>query len=95
MGDRVFCSDAYSTAFKFPLHDGTLLSTKAGPAVEVPLDGTTYALETGRVLSWCPKNNPVRAVLGALKDKSEPVDLKVFPAEVRGQDVYVRLAAAA
>ena len=33
----MYCSDANSTAFQFPLHDGKLLQTKAGPAVEVPL----------------------------------------------------------
>ena len=37
------------------------------PAAEVPLDGTVYNLETGRVLVWCPKNNPLRFVLGSLK----------------------------
>lgn len=44
-----------------------------------------------QVLSWCPKNNPIRKVLGAMKDKTEPVDLKVFPAEVRGGDVFVKI----
>ena len=38
-----------------------------GPAAEVPLDGTVYDLETGKVLVWCPKNNPLRFVLGSLK----------------------------
>ena len=37
------------------------------PAVEVPLDGTVYDLDTGRVLEWCPKNNPIRMLLGSLK----------------------------
>jgi len=35
--------------------------------VEVPLDGTVYDLDTGRVLDWCPRNNPVRMLLGSLK----------------------------
>ena len=33
----------------------------------MPLDGTVYDLETGKVLVWCPKNNPLRFVLGSLK----------------------------
>ena len=40
---------------------------EGGPAAEVPLDGTVYDLETGKVLVWCPKNNPLRFVLGSLK----------------------------
>jgi hypothetical protein len=40
---------------------------EGGPAVEVPLDGTVYDLDTGRVLEWCPRNNPVRVLLGSLK----------------------------
>jgi len=46
------------------------------------LDGTVYALATGKVLSWCPKNNLTRKILGGLKDKSEPIDLPVYPVEV-------------
>lgn len=34
-------------------------------AVEVALDGTVYDLETGKVLSWCPKNTLVRAACRA------------------------------
>lgn len=35
--------------------------------MEVPLDGTIYDLSTGKVLAWCPGNNPIRSVLGGLK----------------------------
>ena len=35
--------------------------------MEVPLDGTVYDLDSGRVLEWCPRNNPVRVLLGSLK----------------------------
>ena len=59
-------------------------------AVEVTLDGTVYDLESGKVLSWCPKNSPVRSLLGGLKDKSEPVDLPVFPVQLRGNKVFVK-----
>ena len=44
------------------------------PAVEVPLDGTVYDLDTGRVLEWCPKNNPIRMLLGSLKVSSFAMD---------------------
>lgn len=37
---------------------------------------------TGAVLTWCPKDNPVRSLLGTLKSKDQPVDLKVYPVHV-------------
>lgn len=89
--DRVYCTDAASPAYKYPLADANLLSLKTGPAVESPLDGSVFDLASGRVLSWCPKNNALRSVLGALKDKAEPADLKTFPVEVKGGAVYVKL----
>jgi nitrite reductase/ring-hydroxylating ferredoxin subunit len=89
--DRVYCTDAASPAYKYPLADANLLSLKTGPAVESPLDGSVFDLASGRVLSWCPKNNALRSVLGALKDKAEPTDLKTFPVEVKGGAVYVKL----
>ena len=82
VGDSLFCSDANSTAYQFPLADANILGLKTGPAVECTLDGTVYDLASGKVLSWCPKNNLVRSVLGALKDKSEPIDLTVYPVRV-------------
>ena len=36
-------------------------------AVGPLLGGTEYDLTTGEVIQWCPKNNPVRQLLGALK----------------------------
>ncbi|GAB4823200.1 hypothetical protein N2152v2_010246 [Parachlorella kessleri] len=92
VGDNVYCSDANSTAYQYPLVDASILKTKGGPAVEVGLDGTTYDLATGKVLSWCPKNTLGRKILGALKDRSSPVDLPVYPARVEGQDVLVKLS---
>jgi len=39
-----------STAYKYPLIDAKVFDTEDGrPVVEVPLDGTQYALETGKV----------------------------------------------
>ena len=52
VGDEIFASDAYSTAFKYPLADASILSMKGRPAVESPLDGTVYSLCDGSVLSW-------------------------------------------
>lgn len=56
----------------------------------MPLDGTVYDLESGDVLQWCPKNTPVRSLLGALKSKVDPIPLKVYPAQVTEDgDIYV------
>lgn len=89
----IYCTDANSTAFKYPLADASIIQLKNGePAVEVKLDGTVYELATGRVVSWCPKNNPIRSVLGSLKDKSEPEDLPTYPVDIRGDDVWVNLS---
>ncbi|KAL4429030.1 hypothetical protein ABPG77_006069 [Micractinium sp. CCAP 211/92] len=90
VNDRIYASDANSTAYKYPLADASILSVKGAPAVEVPLDGTVYDLATGKVLSWCPKNNLTRKILGGLKDKTEPIDLPVYPVEVRGGKVFVK-----
>ena len=94
--DRVFCTDANSTAFQYPLADASIIELRDGrPAVEVTLDGTVYDLETGKVITWCPKNNLLRRVLGSLKDKVEPVDLPVYPTRVEnGRTVYVNLSKA-
>ena len=90
--DTIYCTDANSTAFKYPLTDAAIIETKTGPAVEVKFDGTVYDLSTGKVLSWCPKNNPFRSVLGSLKDKTEPEDLPVYPTRISGSNVFVNLS---
>ena len=85
LGGRVYASDLESTAYKFPLFDGRLsLDAKGRPVVEVPLDGTKYDLSSGQVLEWCPTEGqgPVRAVLGALKSKQPPINLKVYPTRI-------------
>ena len=94
----------------------------------MPLDGTIYELDTGKVrlcwtavckatrlcwstlspknllthgrpllllkqvVMWCPKNNPIRALLGTLKGNQNPTNLKVYPAQ-EDQDgrIYVQL----
>ena len=89
--DAIYCTDANSTAFKYPLSDAAIIETKTGPAVEVKLDGTVYDLSSGKVLSWCPKNNPFRSVLGSLKDKTEPEDLPVYPTRISGSNVFVKI----
>ena len=93
INSTVYCSDANSTAYQYPLADASIIQLKNGqPAVEVKLDGTGYELKTGKVVSWCPKNSLVRNVLGRLKDKEEPVDLPVYAVDVRGDDIFVNLS---
>lgn len=48
----------------------------------MPLDGTEYDLTTGEVIQWCPKNNLVRSMLGALKGAVDPIPLPVYPVKV-------------
>ncbi|PSC71881.1 Rieske (2Fe-2S) region [Micractinium conductrix] len=89
---QVYATDANSTAYQYPLADANILAVKGKAAVESPLDGTVYELATGKVLSWCPKTNLTRKILGALKDKSEPVDLPVYPVQVKDGKIYVKFA---
>merc|ERR1711988_525588 len=84
-GNDYFCSDANSTAFKFPMSDATVTVTEQGrPQAEVPLDGTVYDLATGEVVTWCPKNNPIRAMLGSMKAQVEPIPLKMYRTKLQG-----------
>ena len=77
---QIYCTEANSTAYKYPLIDGKITKNETGQLViETPLDGTTYDLETGSVIEWCPKNNLIRNFLGGLKEKEKPIPLKVFP----------------
>ncbi|KAL6767295.1 hypothetical protein ACKKBG_A39405 [Auxenochlorella protothecoides x Auxenochlorella symbiontica] len=82
VGETFFCSAANSTAFKYPLADASIIQVKGKPAVEVRLDGTVYDLASGKVLSWCPKNNLFRKAIGSLKDKQDPIDLEVYPVKL-------------
>lgn len=88
----VYVSDARSTAYQYPLTDAKLIMEKGVPAVEVPLDGTVYSLETGEVLKWCPKDTPMRNVLGTLKKVEKPVNLKVYPVVIEPDtSIYVKM----
>jgi hypothetical protein len=51
--DKLYCSDARSTAYEFPLMDAPLSQGENGPELEVPLDGTRYSLETGVRAPFC------------------------------------------
>lgn len=75
--DKVYCTDAFSTAYQYPLIDGVITDGTKGPVIETPLDGTKYELLTGKVVEWCPQDSVVRNLLGALKKKVNPVDLPV------------------
>lgn len=58
----------------------------------MPLDGTRYCLKTGDVVDWCPKNNPLRAFLGAVKSVTTPKPLPVYDCVVTDADeIYVKL----
>ena len=49
--EKVFCSEANATAYRFPMNDARIFDGPEGPAAECPLDGTTYDLQTGKVPS--------------------------------------------
>mmetsp|Transcript_12944 Transcript_12944/g.30703 ORF Transcript_12944/g.30703 Transcript_12944/m.30703 type:complete len:205 (+) Transcript_12944:87-701(+) len=91
VGGKFYCSDAYSTAFKFPMSDANVTDSEDGPLAEVPLDGTVYNLRTGEVVKWCPKNNPIRFVLGSLKQSADPAPLTVYRARADGDKVMCLL----
>jgi len=77
----VYCVEANSTAYKYPLADAAIDDERK--TITSKLDGTEYSLETGEVLTWCPKDNPLRFVLGSLKEREktnlEQHRLKTYP----------------
>ncbi|MEW5318573.1 MAG: hypothetical protein WDW38_009786 [Sanguina aurantia] len=76
---QVFTTDAYSTAYKFPLVDAKIQEQADGSiTIEVPLDGTVYDMITGKVLKWCPGGNPLQSVLKSIKKDSPAIDLPVY-----------------
>lgn len=93
---NIFATDVFSTAYKYPLVDG-VVSERVNEfgikrwAIETPLDGTSYSLESGAVIEWCPKNNPARALLGMLKKDIIPIPLLTHQVQVVGDIVYVKL----
>lgn len=80
--NMVFISDANSTAYQFPMTDAKVYREGSSIAAEVPLDGTVYDLATGAVLKWCPKDNPMRSLLGTLKSVEKSTPLKVYPVHI-------------
>ena len=87
-GGSYFCSDANSTAFKYPMIDAKVEFDKESGDVtaEVPFDGTVYVLNSkpkpGAVKVWCPQDTVGRRVLGAMKSKEDPIPLKMYPVRV-------------
>lgn len=76
---QIFTTDAYSTAYKFPLVDAKVQEQADGSfTVTVPLDGTVYDLATGKVLKWCPGGNALQSVLQSMKKDSPAIDLPVY-----------------
>lgn len=90
--DSIYCTDALSTAYKFPLVDAKIQVSDAGPVIEVPLDGTKYDLKSGAVVEWCPKDNWFRNVLGGLKENEKPIPLKVYGIVVRNDSIFVGMS---
>lgn len=43
------------------------------------------------VIQWCPKNNPVRAMLGSLKGNVDPVPLPVYPVRVEADGTILTI----
>ena len=86
-GDRLYCTAATGTAFQYPLVDAELL-TLAGSgtaAVRCTLDGCVYALDTGAVVEWCPREESsfsLRNFLSAAKAKETPVPLPVYATRI-------------
>lgn len=80
VNSEVFCSDAESTAFKFPVSDAKIMSSDGSLQIEVPFDGTRYNLRDGQVTKWCPQNNPLRFILGSIKKNVKPIPLKMYDA---------------
>ena len=79
---RVFCSEASSTAFKFPMSDAELGERGGRPTATVPLERTSYFLDTGEVAEWCPGGNLLQNFFASLKRSSDPVPLKVFAVKI-------------
>ena len=83
-----FCSDANSTAFKYPMIDAKVEVDKdtGDVTAEVPFDGTVYVLNSkptpGAVKTWCPQNTAARRLLGTMKSKEDPVPLRMYPVRV-------------
>jgi len=90
---QVYASDALSTAFKFPLIDAKLVEVEGKVCIETPLDGTLYDIENGNVVKWVPSSgvNPVRAILGMLKEKEQPLPLKMYPVQVTEGEILVKV----
>mmetsp|Transcript_14546 Transcript_14546/g.31674 ORF Transcript_14546/g.31674 Transcript_14546/m.31674 type:complete len:214 (-) Transcript_14546:888-1529(-) len=90
--EKVYCSEAMSTAYQFPLVDAKILENARGePLIESPLDGTQYRLADGKVEVWCPGTNPLRKLLGTLKKDVKPIDLEMYPVKVLNNRVYGKL----
>jgi len=59
-----------------PPAPATYTDTKSGSQLSQALM-LACTCSTGAVLKWCPKDNPMRGLLGTLKSKDTPVDLTV------------------
>ncbi|KAK9865964.1 hypothetical protein WJX84_008882 [Apatococcus fuscideae] len=91
---NVYCTNANSTAFQFPLTNAKVMQRGGKNAIESSLDGTVYDLESGKVLEWCPKNSLLRQLTGALKGNQPSVDIKTYRTQVDNDGaIYVKIKA--
>ncbi|KAK9822950.1 hypothetical protein WJX74_008206 [Apatococcus lobatus] len=90
---NVYCTNANSTAFQFPLTNARIMQREGKNVIESALDGTVYDLESGKVLEWCPRNNLLRQLTGALKGNQPSVDIKTYPTMVDDNGVVFVKAA--
>ncbi|CAG9461621.1 unnamed protein product [Pedinophyceae sp. YPF-701] len=86
-----FACNVYSTAYKYPLMDGTVSRSESGKwTIETPLDGTKYDLRTGAVIEWCPQDTVGRKILGALKSSVQPSPLTTYPIAIEEDNIFVK-----
>ncbi|PNW78482.1 hypothetical protein CHLRE_09g395650v5 [Chlamydomonas reinhardtii] len=92
--DTIYATNAYSTAYQYPLIDAKIEDGPEGPTITTPLDGTIYDLKTGKVIKWVPSDgSPIRGLLRTLKADVAPVPLPVYPVVVKTDgNVMVRLS---
>lgn len=97
--DALYAIQANCTSCKFPLIEGKVTTAEGGDdgtqvggaQIECPLCHTSFSLEDGKVVEYCPKDGPIAWAIGSLKSKEAPVDAKVYSARIsKSGRVYVR-----
>lgn len=85
----IFATDGSCRACQFPMTAG---SWESGNKFTCSCCGTSYDLESGEVVEYMPKNNPVQWAAAMANQDKEPQRAAVLPTRVsRSGRVYVRL----